>query len=110
LGRHHRLLIAGPLIASDSRSILAPPTPADQPAFGGNEESKMLKLYTAAALLAGLCYAGTASAHGTGGGFEPRPLTNYTDMPPYSPQPIAPVWLPGPRNLRWQQHGFMHGR
>jgi hypothetical protein len=110
LGRHHRLLIAGPLIASDSRSILAAPTPADQPAFGGNEESKMLKLCTAAALLAGLCYAGAASAHGTGGGAEPMPLTNFTDMPSYSPQRIAPVWLPRARHLRWQQHGFTYGR
>jgi hypothetical protein len=69
----------------------------------------MLKICTAA-LLAGLCYTGAAAAHGTGGGFEPMPLTNYTDMPSYSPQPIAPVWLPGARHLRWRQHGFTHGR
>jgi hypothetical protein len=70
----------------------------------------MLKLCTAA-LLASLCCASAASAHsGGGGGFEPMPLTNFTDMPPYSPQRIVPVWLFKPRHLRWQQHGFAPGR
>jgi hypothetical protein len=82
---------------------------AEPPPLGGNEESTMLKLCTAA-LLASLCCAGAASAHSGGGGFEPMPLTNYTDMPPYLPQRIAPAWLFKPRHLRWQQHGFAPGR
>jgi hypothetical protein len=70
----------------------------------------MLKLCTAA-LLASLCSVGVASAHsGGGGGFEPMPLTNFTDMPRYSPQRIAPVWLLKRRHVRWQQQGFTPGR
>jgi hypothetical protein len=36
-------------------------------------------------LLATFVYAGAARAHG--GGAEPMPGTNYTDMPPYHPTP-----------------------
>jgi hypothetical protein len=51
----------------------------------------MLKI-CAAALLATLCCTGAANAHG-GGGAEPMPSTNFTDMPSYSPQRM-PVRLP----------------
>jgi hypothetical protein len=67
------------------------------------EEEKMLKM-CAAALVATLCYAGAAGAHG-GGGAEPLPMTNYTDMPDYTPSRIAPVWLPKGKHVRWQR-GF----
>ena len=43
----------------------------------------MFKIY-AAVLLATSLYAGAASAAG-GGGAEPMPGTNYTDMPSYHP-------------------------
>ncbi len=66
----------------------------------------MLKLCTAA-LLASWCCIGAASAH-SGGGAEPMPGTNFTDMPRYSPQRIAPAWLLKARHGRWQQ-GFAHG-
>jgi hypothetical protein len=70
----------------------------------------MLKLCTVA-LLASLCCVGVASAHsGGGGGFEPMPGTNYTDMPPYWPQRIVPVRPFNSRYLRWQRQGFTPGR
>jgi hypothetical protein len=82
---------------------------AGQPASSDNEESKMLKLCTAA-LLASLCCIGAASAHsGGGGGVQPMPGTNFTDMPRYSPQWIAPAWLWRARHGRWRQ-GFTHGQ
>jgi hypothetical protein len=44
-----------------------------------------------AAILLVICgYAGAANAH-SGGGYEPMPGTNYTDMPPYHPMPICRV-------------------
>jgi hypothetical protein len=61
----------------------------------------MLKI-SAAVLFATLYFVGAASAHG-GGGAEPMPQTNYTDMPSYSPQRMAPARLLKSRHVRWQQ-------
>jgi hypothetical protein len=82
------------------------PFAADRYTVGGNEERKMLKI-CAAVFFATLCYVGAASAHG-GGAAEPMPMTNFTDMPNYSPQRIAPVWMPDGRPVRWRQ-GFARG-
>jgi hypothetical protein len=65
----------------------------------------MLKI-GAAVLVAALLYVSAASAHG--GGAEPMPMTNFTDMPNYSPERLAPAWLPKGRQVRWQQ-GFARG-
>ena len=65
----------------------------------------MLKI-SAAVLFATLYFVGEASAHG-GGAAEP-PHTNYTDMPSYSPQRMAPARLLRSRHVRWQQ-GFARG-
>jgi hypothetical protein len=50
-------------------------------------------LKISAAILLIICaYTGAANAHaGGGGGYEPMPGTNYTDMPPYRPVPICRV-------------------
>jgi hypothetical protein len=61
----------------------------------------------AAVVFATLCFVGAASAHG-GGAAEPMPLTNYTDMPSYSPQRMPPARLLKSRHVRWQQ-GFARG-
>jgi len=45
----------------------------------------MVKIF-AAALFATFAWAGAAAA---GGGAEPMPGTNYTDMPPYRPMPVC---------------------
>jgi hypothetical protein len=67
----------------------------------------MLKI-CGAALLATLCCSGAANAHG-GGGAEPMPSTNFTDMPNYAPQLLTPVRLPKAKHGHWQQ-GFARGR
>lgn len=66
----------------------------------------MLKI-GATAVFATLCFVGAASAHG-GGAAEPMPHTNFTDMPSYSPQRMAPAGLLKSRHVRWQQ-GFARG-
>jgi len=65
----------------------------------------MLKICVAA-LLATLCCTCVASAHG--GGAEPMPGTNFTDMPSYSPQRPMPVRLPRAKHGNWQ-HGVARG-
>lgn len=60
-----------------------------------------------AVVFATLCFVGAASARG-GGGAEPMPQTNFTDMPSYSPQRTAPARLLKTRHERWQQ-GFARG-
>lgn len=67
----------------------------------------MLKI-SAAALLATLCCAGAANARG-GGGVEPMPGTNFTDMPSYSPQTMTPVRLHKTKHRHWQR-GLWYGR
>jgi len=66
----------------------------------------MLKI-CAAALLATLCCTGAANAHG--GGAEPMPSTNFTDMPSYTPQWMTPARLPKAKHGHWQQ-GVARGR
>ena len=46
----------------------------------------MLKMF-AIVLFAATAYAGAAYAHG---GAEPMPQTNFTDLPDYRPNPLAP--------------------
>ena len=49
-----------------------------------------------AIVLATAVYAGAASAGGGGGGggAEPMPMTNFTDMPSYHPNPVrCPRWV-----------------
>jgi len=61
----------------------------------------------AAALLAILFATATANAHG-GGGAEPMPATNFTDMPTYSPQRLPPVRWMKTKHVHWRQ-GSDHG-
>jgi hypothetical protein len=56
----------------------------DRLPFGSRARKEdMLKIF-AAMLLTVCLFAGTANAHG-GGGAEPMPLTNFTDLPCYRP-------------------------
>ena len=59
----------------------------------------MMKIF-AVCLFAMFACAGAARAGG-GGGAEPMPLTNYTDMPPYHPMPTC-------RTKRWCAHSWRH--
>jgi len=63
----------------------------------------MLKIF-AAMLLATSIYAGTASARG-GGGAEPMPSINFTDMPNYPAKRVNQTDLPR-KNVRWHR-GFV---
>jgi hypothetical protein len=58
----------------------------------------------AAIVLATAVYAGAASAGG-GGGAEPMPMTNFTDMPSYHPNPVrCPSWVKCVGNhARWHR-------
>ncbi len=61
----------------------------------------MLKIF-AALLLATSIYAGAASARG--GGAEPMPGTNFTDLPSYHPKPLASHKIKHARkHARWHQ-------
>jgi hypothetical protein len=63
----------------------------------------MFKIVAAALLATSLCF-GAASARG-GGGAEPVPGVNFTDMPPYlsgPPRSVAQV-KPMRRHVRWRQ-------
>jgi hypothetical protein len=60
----------------------------------GNRESNMLTkvLKIFAILLVPIAiFTVTANAAGGGGGAEPMPGTNFTDMPSYQPRPIEPL-------------------
>ena len=61
------------------------------------EEITMMKIF-AVTLFAMFAFANAANA---GGGAEPMPLTNYTDMPPYHPMPTC-------RTKRWCVHSWRH--
>jgi hypothetical protein len=50
---------------------------------------KILVKIFAIVLLATSVYAGAAGARGGGGGAEPMPGTNFTDLPPYHPMPAC---------------------
>jgi len=67
----------------------------------------MLKMFTAI-LLATLCCIGVANAHG-GGGAAPMASTNFTDMPSYAPERVAPVRLLRTKYKHWRQ-GAARGR
>ncbi len=61
----------------------------------------MLKIF-AVAMLATSMFAGTASARG--GGAEPMPGTNFTDLPSYHPRPVEPHRIRhAHKHVRWHQ-------
>ena len=64
--------------------------------------SKAMLMMFGIVLVAGLLQSGAALAGG-GGGAEPMPGTNYTDMPPYHPMPTC-------RTKRWCVHSWRHPR
>jgi PBP1b-binding outer membrane lipoprotein LpoB len=63
----------------------------------------MLKIFSAVLLVTAI-YGGCANAHG-GGGAESMPGTNYTDMPAFSPHPVAP---PSLRSKSVRSHTHAH--
>jgi hypothetical protein len=74
-----------------------------QPALGfGKEERSMFRI-VAAVLLATWLSVTAASARG--GGAEPMPAVNFTDMPPYLSGPSRPAEQIKPvrRHVRWRQ-------
>jgi hypothetical protein len=61
----------------------------------------MLRIF-AVALVASLTYISAASARGGGG--EPMPGTNFTDMPSYHPKPLESHKIMHARkHARWHQ-------
>lgn len=70
-------------------------------------ETDMLKIFVAVVLVTSI-YAGPVSARGGGGGgAEPMPLTNFTDMPSYQPRPVKrPICKHACKPLRWHQSSY----
>jgi hypothetical protein len=54
-----------------------------------------------------VCLEASVAAAAGGGGSEPVPLTNFTDLPSYRPQPVEPV-RGGIKH--WREHVREHQR